>query len=117
MLTIENNPVKESPLTGKLVFYQNMIPPLTSSSAGDALDAAVAGSYTLTVEQTISSIDGKVPETTYQNVHAFTVRGPRFALPDAISSVYPPENASGEYANVLAHVCLKRATLPWERSA
>jgi hypothetical protein len=118
MLTIESNPVKESPLTGKLVFYQNMIPPLTSSSAGDAENAAVAGSYTLTVEQTTSSTDGiTIPESTYQNVNAFTVRGPRFTMPDAISSVYPPENASGEYANVLAHVCLTRATLPWERSA
>jgi hypothetical protein len=117
MLTIENNPVKESPLSGNLVFYQNMIPPLSSSSFDGAANAAVNGAYTLTVEQLISSTDNKVPETTYQNVNAFTVRGPRFSLPGLISSVYPPENASGEYANVLAHVCLSRATLPWERSA
>src|ERR1700760_4083369 len=103
MLTIENNPVKESPLSGNLVFYQNMIPPLSSSSFGVA-NANVNGSYSLTVEQTISSTDNKVPETTYQNINAFAVRGPRFSLPGVISSVYPPENASGEYANVLAHV-------------
>lgn len=116
MLTIENNPVNESPISGNLVFYQNMIPPLSSSSFGNEMDAAIAGSYTLTVEQNISSTDGKVTETVYQNVNAFTVRGPRFTLTDEISSVYPPANASGEYANVLAHVCLTRATLPWERS-
>jgi len=117
MLTIENNPVKESPLNGNLVFYQNMIPPLSSSSFGGDANAAVNGSYSLTVEQAISSTDNKVPETTYQNANAFTVRGPRFSLPGLISSVYPPENAMGEYANVLAHVCLGRATLPWERGA
>ncbi len=117
MLKIENNPVKGSPLSGNLVFYQNMIPPLSSSSFSGAANAAVNGSYSLTVEQLISSTDNKVPETTYQNINTFTVRGPRFSLPGLISSVYPPENASGEYANVLAHVCLSRATLPWERGA
>jgi len=69
------------------------------------------------VEQTIASTDGKVPETTYQNSHQFAVTGPRFTLdPDIISSVYPPENASGEYQNVFAHVCFTRDTLPWERT-
>ena len=95
----------ENRLRDNLVFYQNRIPPLGS------------GNYQVDVEQTISSSDGKVPETTYQNINQFAVTGPRFALnPDTISSVYPPENASGEYQNVFAHVCFTRDTLPWERS-
>lgn len=95
----------ENPLSGNLVFYQNRIPPLGS------------GNYQLDVEQSISSSDGKVPETTYQNTNQFAVTGSRFALdPDTISSVYPPENASGEYQNVFAHVCFTRDTLPWERT-
>ncbi len=116
-MIIVSDPVKQSPLTGKLIFYQHMLPPLKSSPAEAAGKDAISGSYKLTVEQTVSGTDGKIAETTYQNVNAFRVRGPRFALPGVISSVYPPENASGEYANVLAHVCLTRATLPWERNA
>ncbi|WP_337041842.1 hypothetical protein [Emticicia sp. 17c] len=116
-LTIENNPAKESPLTGNLIFYQHMLPPLTSSATGAAESAAVGGTYKLTVEETISSKDGKIEETTYQNINVFGVRSPRFSLPGLISSVYPPESAQGEYANVLAHVCLNRGTLPWERNA
>lgn len=115
-MTIDNNLDKQSPLTGQLVFYQNMLPPLSSSAGGTANNAAIPGSYKLTVGQTVSSSDGKIAETTYQNENVLMVRGPRFALPGVISSVYPPENASGEYASVLAHVCLTRATLPWERS-
>lgn len=117
MITIKSNPVKESPLSGNIIFYQHMIPPLSSSSFGDASNAAINGAYTLTVDQTVSSTDGKIPETTYQNKHDFIVQAPRFALTGNISSVYPPHTNSGEFSNVLPHVCLNRATLPWERSA
>ncbi len=117
MITIKSNPVNESPLSGNIIFYQNMIPPLSSSSSGSTSNAGINGSYTFTVDQTISSTDSKVPETTYQNKHNFIVQAPRFALTGNISSVYPPNTISGEYSNVLPHVCLDRATLPWERSA
>ncbi len=94
------------PISGKLVFQQNQVPPLN------------AGTGTITVQQTVLSTRGQIPETIYSNVNNFAVNGPRFTLPvGAITSVYPPENAQGEYDRVLPHVCFNRATLPWERQA
>ena len=103
----------ESPLTGSIVFKQNQLSPLN------------VGTGTITVQQTVSSkkkedisgTDGVVPETKYENIHKFAVNGPRFSLPiGAITSVFPPENAQGDYDKVLPHVCLNRSTIPWERS-
>ena len=96
----------ESPLKGKIIFQQNQIPPLNS------------GRGSITVHQTVSSSNGDVPKTTYESLNQFAVNGPRFMLPvGAITSVFPPENAQGDYARVLPHVCFNRATLPWERTA
>jgi len=48
----------------------------------------------------------------------FDVTGPRFSLPKTeIHSVFPPANATGAFSQRLAHIALKRRTLPWERSA
>jgi hypothetical protein len=48
----------------------------------------------------------------------FTIAGPRFALPpNEITGRFPPAGSSGDFARVLPHVLLERATLPWERSA
>ena len=105
-----------NPLTGNLVFYQNMIPPLSSDTSTGENNAALPGSYSIKVEQIISSEGGEIPETTNQNVHGFVVRGPKFSLPEgAPYSVYPPEEAQGEYGNVMAHACFTSGTLPWER--
>src|SRR5690606_5658308 len=44
------------------------------------------------------------------------VTGPRFSLPGTeIHSVFPPPNSVGPFHNRLAHIALKRRTLPWER--
>jgi hypothetical protein len=96
---------ENSPLTGNLVFKQNQLSPLN------------AGTGTVTVKQTVRSEHGEIPETTYQNVHKFAVNGPRFSLPfGAITSVFPPDNAQGDYDKVMPHVCFNRATLPWDRN-
>lgn len=106
MEVIKNIFSMTTPLTGKLTFYQHILPPLES------------GNYEISVSQILSSKNGQIPNVTYQNNHRFCVLGPRFALnPTDISSCFPPENNLGEFANVIPHVCLSRATLPWERSA
>lgn len=101
-----NSEPPQNPLTGNLVFYQNTLPPLGS------------GNYKLTVEHAVGSKKGKFKTTNYENINEFAVQGPRFSLePSNLSSVYPAENNSGEYANVFPHVCFNRDTLPWERGA
>lgn len=48
----------------------------------------------------------------------FSIRGERFKLnPQDIVSVFPPADSSGDHANVIPHVILRRSTLPWERTA
>lgn len=45
------------------------------------------------------------------------VAGPRVALaPGDIASSFPPPGADGDFARVLPHVLLQRASLPWERT-
>lgn len=47
----------------------------------------------------------------------FEVRAPQFALDDTlIPYLFPPEGASGDFSEVLAHVTIANDLLPWERS-
>src|SRR5262245_32045605 len=47
----------------------------------------------------------------------FEVVGPRFALPATdVAGVFPPRNGHGPFQDDLAHIAIKRRTLPWERS-
>jgi hypothetical protein len=47
----------------------------------------------------------------------FEVVGPRFRLePTEVAGVFPPRNGHGPFMNNLAHIAIKRRTLPWERS-
>ena len=85
-----------------VVFIQHHVPPIQ------------AGEYRLTLTQEVEVDGGHEAFVTQAEL---AVVGERFAIdPSEIHSVYPPMNASGEYYNVLAHVVLKRRTLPWERS-
>lgn len=50
-------------------------------------------------------------------VRTFSVLGERFRLdPQLITTMFPPANGRGDFADVLPHVVLKRGALPWERS-
>lgn len=79
-----------------------------------------AGSYRLTISQSLTDSDGKpvgesadylAPVTQY-----FDVCGPRFSLPSQdLHSVYPPIGAVGHFSEVLPQVVLTQPTLPWER--
>jgi hypothetical protein len=93
-----------NPLKGTITFLQHIVPPLES------------GNYSVTLKQEVSSTDGKVDET-FQSQKKFYVRGERFTLnPDDFSTCFPPKDGRGEYNNVLPHVVLTRADLPWQRS-
>lgn len=76
-----------------------------------------AGTYTITATlrapEDLKDADLADPITNSVKVH---ISGPRYSLsPDEIHAVFPPENGSGDYNNVLPHVVLNRPTLPWER--
>ncbi|WP_182880039.1 hypothetical protein [Microbispora sp. H10949] len=73
--------------------------------------ALASGGYRVTVDQTIS-LDGSPTSIT----RTFTVAGERLALPPSgVRAVYPPDGATGDYAQTLPHVVLAEPTLPWQR--
>ncbi|WP_323121967.1 hypothetical protein [Burkholderia alba] len=88
---------------GQIAFIQSCRPPLT------------AGDYQLAWQQQVVGVTSGAPPV-YQGKQAFKVSGPRFTLPaDSVQSVYPPASQSGNFADVMPHIVLNRATLPWER--
>src|SRR5271167_4095707 len=79
-----------------------------------------SGDYTITVEQSIESIEpkGKISQKPFSATRHFSVLGPRYTLdPQEIQEMFPPPGSLGEHSNVLPHIILKRSTLPWERLA
>lgn len=73
-----------------------------------------AGSYQLTVRQSVAGLD----TGTYfgDRTQAFVVDAPRFALdPGDLGEVYPPADSSGDFSGTLPSVVLNRRTLPWDR--
>jgi hypothetical protein len=89
-----------APLPGTITFYQWCEPPLKS------------GEYTVDVRQTVPALR---PEP-FTGGLDFLVEGPRFALnPADIYCVYPPGDATGDFANSLPHIVFARRTIPWER--
>lgn len=70
-----------------------------------------AGQYRLSVEQNIDTV-ADLP-TRQQN---FGVRGPRFSLGGSeIHGCYPVPGAVGKYSQILPHITLDAAGLPWAR--
>jgi hypothetical protein len=96
-------------IDGKLTVAQHHLPALE------------AGEYELTVTQDIHALPrsslGKPAQETFENKVRFAVRGERFKIdPGDLHSVFPPEEAEGEFVNCLPHIVFSRRTLPWERS-
>ncbi|MFF9644126.1 hypothetical protein [Kitasatospora aureofaciens] len=80
---------------------------------------ATAGVYTVTVEQCLTQ-DGNRVDTTDAPLPKVTdryeVRAAQFVLdPTSVHASYPADDASGLYTQVLPHITLNRAILPWER--
>ena len=87
----------------KIRFYDNYVPTLP------------VGDYMIDVEQRVNpkntSIDDK-----FETSQRFFVQGPRYTLPtEDIFSVFPPDNAEGNFHQSLPHVVLAKRDLPWER--
>src|SRR3954453_17860172 len=94
-------------LTKKASFIQHSLPGLEP------------GRYQIRVQQSLLTADGTdvtgggLPPVT----RTFGVTGPRFALSqDAVHSVFPPLNSTGEFSGSFAHVVLETEKLPWLRT-
>ncbi|MFE7114669.1 hypothetical protein ACFU99_04510, partial [Streptomyces sp. NPDC057654] len=74
-----------------------------------------AGRYDLTITHEVDGAPlGK--KTLNAPGRSFDVRAPRLSLdPTVVTSVYPAPGVTGDFSPILPHVCLERATLPWER--
>lgn len=74
-----------------------------------------SGEYTVTATLTTNQPS---PYDSFTESRQFAVAGQRFALGgDQILAVFPPDLATGEFADVLPHVLLSKHTLPWERKS
>lgn len=86
---------------GDLQFYDNYVPTLA------------AGDWRITVGHTLAGVDTGTLGAT-QNL---VVSAPQFAMDSAmVLNQYPPAGSTGQYAQVLPHIVLNDALLPWERS-
>jgi hypothetical protein len=78
---------------------------------GGLRPALTAGDYEISVAQKVS-LEG----SPWGVKRSFQVAGERFSLPPtAVRAVFPPDGSLGDHTDVLPHVVLDRATLPWER--
>jgi hypothetical protein len=85
---------------GDLQIYDNYVPALE------------AGNWRIEVSHTLDGIaTGPLGAT-----QEFVVSAPQFAVdPAAVLSRYPPDGSTGRFGQVLPHVVLQDAMLPWER--
>jgi hypothetical protein len=96
-----------NPLQNELVtFIQHQLPGLEN------------GVYRLTVSQWVNDKNDQPISGTLQNEYEFAVQGDRFAVsnPSLIDSVFPADNATGEFGTILPHVVLTNTTFPWSRT-
>ena len=86
---------------GDLQFYDNYVP------------ALAAGNWHISVRHTLDGIDTGDLGATQEMV----VSAPQFAMDTtSILNQYPPASSTGQYAEVLPHIVLNDALLPWERA-
>lgn len=94
-------------LNKQVSFTQNFLPGME------------AGEYQLTVtHQVLDSNSNPVSGAPYSNSYKFAVAGDRFTISkpaEILQSVFPADNASGEFSNVLPHAVFQRETFPWMR--
>lgn len=95
-------------------------PSLRSASGFEFHDSLVpaleAGTYQITTGHHINDLDTGDYFTT-PLVRTLEVRATRFVLPEgAVHGVYPVDGATGTFDQLLAHITLDTAPLPWERT-
>ncbi|MFF8784523.1 hypothetical protein [Streptomyces sp. NPDC015125] len=96
------NTLRQSSPTGYR-FHAAMIPQLE------------AGTYEIEVSQ---KLEGVATGDFFDRptLRTVDVRAPRFTLAaDAVHAAYPPPDAAGPFDQLLPHITLDRAPLPWER--
>jgi hypothetical protein len=85
---------------GDVQFFDNLVPVLG------------AGNYTIAASQTLDGI----ATTPIGATQSFVVVAPQVNIdPTDVNTTYPPQNLSGQYGDVLPHIVLNMALLPWER--
>jgi hypothetical protein len=90
-----------TPPKGTMYLFDNITPPLED------------GSYRITANSTVAYTGGNNPSS---STRYFDIVGPRFALaPTDVGGLFPPRDAHGGFSETLAHMAIKRRTLPWER--
>lgn len=97
-----------APPRNMVIFHSSCQPPLG------------AGDYRLKVGHQLvkgtTRVDSGSRPLPPEQVHNFTITGPRFSLdPGEIHAAYPPQNSRGTFARRLPMIVLRRRTLPWER--
>lgn len=93
------NDFKSIPV-GDVQFIDNLIPALG------------AGNYTIAASQTVGGLN-TAPIGANQS---FVVAAPQVNIdPTDVNTTYPPQNLTGQYGDVLPHIVLNMALLPWER--
>lgn len=86
---------------GDLQFYDNYVPTLA------------AGDYRIAVGHTLAGVSTGALGAA-QNL---VVSAPQFAMDSTmVLNQYPPAGSTGQYAQVLPHIVLNDALLPWERA-
>ncbi|HEU5269771.1 MAG TPA: hypothetical protein VFU36_07595, partial [Jatrophihabitans sp.] len=86
---------------GDLQFYDNYVP------------ALAAGNWRITVGHSLAG----VATGDLGAVQRLVVSAPQFAMDSTvILNQYPPAGSTGQYAQVLPHIVLNDALLPWERT-
>lgn len=102
------DPNDSKALLNQLVtFIQNDVPGFTD------------GQYQLNLSQKVDDSKEKaISDDSLKQSYTFAVLGDRFRLSQPAQDVYtvfPGDNACGEYSNVLPHVVLTKTKLPWSR--
>jgi hypothetical protein len=93
-------------LNEKVSFIQNNLPGLD------------AGAYQVVVSQEVYEGTTRLSDDSLINTYTFAVKGDRFSVTnpaDTIYSVFPADNATGAFDNVLPHVVFRKKTFPWIR--
>jgi len=99
-----------TPQDPQIQFFDNHVPKLHS------------GSYKITVEQTLKDgthaviKNGQGNPQNLSNTQDFEVKGPEYQIPAAdVHAVFPPNNLSGKFEEILPHVVFNKRSLPWEQ--
>ncbi len=73
-----------------------------------------SGSYEIKVRQDISLYDF-LPLDAFRTQQQFAIAGNRTNINTLdVHTVFPPPNSTGDHANTLPHIVIKRSTYPWE---